>query len=55
VVISTSDLEEVRLVADRAIVLRRGRIAGELSAAEISEERLLALEYGTTLEEMAAR
>ena len=55
VVISTSDLEEVRLVADRAIVLRRGRIAGELSAAEISEERLLALEYGTTLEEMASR
>jgi ribose transport system ATP-binding protein len=55
IVISTSDLEEVRLVADRAIVLRRGRIAGELSAAEISEERLLALEYGTTLEEMASR
>jgi ABC-type sugar transport system ATPase subunit len=55
IVISTSDLEEVRHVADRAIVLRRGRIAGELSAAEISEERLLALEYGTTLEEMASR
>jgi ABC-type sugar transport system ATPase subunit len=55
VVISTSDLEEVRLVADRAIVMRRGRIAGELSASEISEERLLALEYGTTLEEMASR
>jgi ABC-type sugar transport system ATPase subunit len=55
VVIFTSDLEEARLVADRAIVLRRGRIAGELSAADISEERLLALEYGTNLEGAASR
>jgi ribose transport system ATP-binding protein len=54
VVIFTSDLEEVRLVADRAVVLRRGRIAGELAAADISEERLLALEYGTTMEEIGA-
>ncbi len=48
VVIFSSDFEEVRLVAHRAVVLRRGRIAGELAGADITEERLYALQYGTT-------
>jgi ABC-type sugar transport system ATPase subunit len=52
VVIFSSDLEEVRLIADRALVLYRGRIAGELRGAAITEERLLALEHGSTTEEV---
>lgn len=47
VVIFSSDFEEVRLVADRAIVLRRGKVVGELGSGEITEERLYALQYGT--------
>jgi ribose transport system ATP-binding protein len=47
VVIFSADFEEVRLVADRAVVLRRGKVAGELGAGEITEERLYALQYGT--------
>lgn len=52
IAIFTSDLEEVELVADRVMVLRRGRIAGELPRAEISQERLLALEHGFAAEEV---
>jgi ribose transport system ATP-binding protein len=50
IVIFTSDLEEVELLADRAITLRRGQVAGELQRADISKERLLALEHGATRE-----
>ena len=46
VVIFSADFEEVRLVADRAVVLRRGKVAGELGAGEITEERLYTLQYG---------
>lgn len=53
VVVFTSDLEEVELLADRAIVLYRGHIAGELARAELSRERMLALEHGATLEGVA--
>jgi ABC-type sugar transport system ATPase subunit len=48
VVIFSADFEEVRLVADRAVVLRRGKVAGELAGGDITEERLYALQYGTT-------
>jgi ribose transport system ATP-binding protein len=44
IVIFSSDYEEVRAVADRVVVLRRGRVAGELRAGEIDDETLLALE-----------
>ena len=44
IVLFSSDFEEIKLTADRAIVLRRGEVAGELTGAEITEERLLALE-----------
>ncbi|MBX5442397.1 MAG: sugar ABC transporter ATP-binding protein [Solirubrobacteraceae bacterium] len=53
VVLFTSDLEEAQLVADRAIGLRRGRIAGELTGDDITEQALLELQYGTTTKEMA--
>jgi ABC-type sugar transport system ATPase subunit len=44
VVLFSSDYEEIRLAADRVIVLRRGEIAGEMSGEDVTEERLLALE-----------
>jgi ABC-type sugar transport system ATPase subunit len=47
VVIFSADFEEVRLVADRAVVLRRGKVAGELGGSDITEERLYSLQYGT--------
>ncbi len=47
VVIFSADFEEVRLVADRAVVLRRGKVAGQLEGGEITEERLYALQYGS--------
>ena len=43
IVLLSSDYEEIKLMADRVIVLRRGQIAGEIGRDEISEERLLAL------------
>jgi ribose transport system ATP-binding protein len=55
IAIFSSDFEEVKLVADRVIVLRRGRVAGSLSGREISEERLYALQYGKSVEEVGTR
>jgi ribose transport system ATP-binding protein len=54
VVISTSDPAEARQVGDRALVMRRGRIAGQLKGNDITEERLMGLEYGTAPTEAAA-
>ena len=45
VVVFSSDFEEIRALAHRAIVLRRGRIAGELLGEAITEEGLLGLEW----------
>lgn len=53
VLLFTADFEEVCLVADRAVVLRGGRVAGELAGDEISEERLFSLQYGTAIEQKA--
>ncbi len=43
-VVFTSDYEELRLIADRALVLAGGRIRGELLRDELSDERIMALE-----------
>jgi ribose transport system ATP-binding protein len=43
VVVASSEMEEVMGVCDRVLVMRHGRIAGELARAEFSEERILAL------------
>ena len=51
----SSDFEEVKLLADRVVVLRRGRVAGELRGGEISEERLYGLQYGKSAEEARSR
>jgi ribose transport system ATP-binding protein len=42
ILISSSDYEEVVQVADRAVVLARGRVAAELDRGEITTSRLLA-------------
>ncbi|MGE9269093.1 MAG: sugar ABC transporter ATP-binding protein [Verrucomicrobiales bacterium] len=39
----SSELEEVMGLADRVLVMREGRLSGELAAGEWSEERIMAL------------
>jgi ABC-type sugar transport system ATPase subunit len=43
VIVISSDLPEVLAVADRIIVMREGRIAGELDGTEASEEAIMRL------------
>ena len=43
VVVASSDLLELLGLCDRILVLRSGRLAGELSRAEFSQERVMAL------------
>jgi ribose transport system ATP-binding protein len=45
VVVFSSDYEEIKVLADRCLVLRAGRVVGELPRQDISEERLLATEH----------
>ena len=45
VIVISSDLPEVLAVADRIIVMREGRITGEMSFAEATEERILRYAY----------
>jgi ribose transport system ATP-binding protein len=45
VVVFSSDYEEIKVLADRCLVLRAGRVVGELAREDISEERLLATEH----------
>jgi ABC-type sugar transport system ATPase subunit len=47
VLFTSSSPEEVIALADRALVLRRGRIAAELNRAEIQEDRLLSLAHNS--------
>jgi ABC-type sugar transport system ATPase subunit len=42
ILVSTSDYEEVVQVADRALVIARGRIVATLEGDEITTERLVA-------------
>ena len=48
VLLFTSELPEIRLACDRAIVLFGGRISGEMPAAEADEARLLRAAHGLT-------
>ena len=54
VLLFTSELPEIRLACDRAIVLFGGRISGEMPAAEADEARLLRAAHGLTGAEAAA-
>jgi simple sugar transport system ATP-binding protein len=49
VLVISSDLEEIRTLADRIVVLYRGRIAGELAADEADETRLGLLMAGSAV------
>jgi ribose transport system ATP-binding protein len=55
VLLFTSELPEIRLACDRAIVLFGGAISGEMSAAEATEARLMRAAHGLSAEEAAAR
>jgi ribose transport system ATP-binding protein len=54
VLLFTSELPEIRLACDRAIVLFGGRISGEMPAGEASEARLLRAAHGLTRESAEA-
>jgi ABC-type sugar transport system ATPase subunit len=41
VVVISSDFRELTRVSDRTLVIREGRIAGELAAEQTSEENIL--------------
>ncbi len=43
VLVISSDLPEVLTISDRILVMREGRLVGEISHAEASEERIMAL------------
>lgn len=43
----SSDLEEIIGVSDRVLVMHEGRVAGELSRAELSEQAVMRLATGT--------
>lgn len=46
VILISSDLPEVRTLADRCAVIRMGHVIGEISGDELTEERLLMLANG---------
>jgi ABC-type sugar transport system ATPase subunit len=43
VLVISSELPEILALADRIVVMREGRVAGELAAATATAERVLAL------------
>jgi ABC-type sugar transport system ATPase subunit len=46
VIVASSDNEELPGLCDRVIVLREGRVVGQLSGSEINQANLLALSFG---------
>ncbi|PTN52013.1 D-xylose ABC transporter ATP-binding protein, partial [Achromobacter xylosoxidans] len=51
VVVISSELPEIIGLCDRALVIRNGRLAGDLAASEMTEEKLLRLASGLSAEE----
>jgi ribose transport system ATP-binding protein len=49
IIMISSELTEIIGMSDRILVMSRGRIAGELSREEATEERILTLAVGETL------
>jgi ABC-type sugar transport system ATPase subunit len=45
VILISSDVEELVMLTDRVVVLREGRVTGELAADEIVESRIIELSY----------
>src|SRR5581483_12225350 len=46
VIMISSEIEEVLGMSDRILVMRGGRIVGELARGEATQERMLALAFG---------
>jgi ribose transport system ATP-binding protein len=46
VIVISSDLLEVLAVSDRIVVVKNGRIGGELSRSEATKERVMELAAG---------
>jgi ribose transport system ATP-binding protein len=51
IVVISSELPEIIGLCDRALVIREGRLAGELAAHDMTEERLLRLASGLSAQE----
>lgn len=47
IVVASSDLLEIRSLCDRVVVMRAGRIVGELESDQINEEQIMILATGT--------
>lgn len=45
IIVISSDVEELAILADRVVVLHEGRVAGELTGSEITEARIIAFSY----------
>lgn len=50
IVVISSDVEELAILADRVVVLREGHVTGELVGDDISEARIIELSYMHTSE-----
>ncbi|MDA0162135.1 sugar ABC transporter ATP-binding protein [Solirubrobacter ginsenosidimutans] len=48
IVLASTDFEEIAAVADRALVMRHGRVADELSRDQLTAERLARAAYGSS-------
>jgi ribose transport system ATP-binding protein len=46
ILFASSEMEEILGLADRALVMHEGRITGELTRAELSEEAIMQLATG---------
>lgn len=45
IIVISSDVEELAILADRVLVMREGRLTGELAGADITEARIIELSY----------
>lgn len=45
ILVISSDVEELAILADRVIVMREGRVSGELTGPDITEARIIELSY----------
>lgn len=50
ILFASSEMEEVLRLADRVLVMHRGRIAGELSREQMSDERIMHLATGAVVQ-----
>ena len=45
IIVISSDVEELAMLADRVVVLREGKVAGELVGDDITEARIIEMSY----------